>query len=167
MDQGRYAALFLSESREHIGACNQHLGLLERDPGAQEAVHALFRAMHTIKGMAAMMGYAHVTELAHRSENLLDLVRAGTVTADAALVRLLTEAVDELDRGIEEAATGHDQALDFVERIDRRYAQRLHLLDDGRHSQLSLRPEFTLPHVREEEYAKPEHRGPHDHETRP
>ncbi len=122
MDQGRYAALFLSESREHIGACNQHLGLLERDPGAQEAVHALFRAMHTIKGMAAMMGYAQVTELAHRSENLLDLVRAGTVTADAALVRLLTEAVDELDRGIEEAATGHDQTLDFsyvLERLDK------------------------------------------------
>lgn len=121
MDHGRYAALFLSESREHIGACNQHLGLLERDPGAQEAVHALFRAMHTIKGMAAMMGYAHVTELAHRSENLLDLVRAGTVTADATLVRLLTEAVDELDRGIEEAATGHDQELDFsyvLERLD-------------------------------------------------
>lgn len=121
MDHGRYAALFLSESREHIGACNQHLGLLERDPGSQEAVHALFRAMHTIKGMAAMMGYAHVTELAHRSENLLDLVRAGTVTADVALVRLLTEAVDELDRGIEEAATGHDEALDFsyvLERLD-------------------------------------------------
>ena len=77
--------------------------------------------MHTIKGMAAMMGYAHVTELAHRSENLLDLVRAGTVTADVALIRLLTEAVDELDRGIEEAATGHDQALDFsyvLERLD-------------------------------------------------
>jgi len=121
MDHAKYAALFLSESREHIGACNQHLGLLERDPGNLEAVHALFRAMHTIKGMAAMMGYAHVTELAHRSENLLDLVRAGTVMADAALVGLLTEAVDELDRGIEEAATGHDQVLDFrgvLERLD-------------------------------------------------
>lgn len=121
MDHAQYAALFLSESREHIGACNQQLGLLERDPHDRDAVHALFRAMHTIKGMAAMMGYAHVTELAHRSENLLDLVRAGTVAADTALVRLLTEAVDELDRGIDEAAAGHDQALDFsgvVERLD-------------------------------------------------
>jgi two-component system chemotaxis sensor kinase CheA len=121
MDHAKYAALFLSESREHIGACNQHLGLLERDPGHLDAVHALFRAMHTVKGMAAMMGYAQVTELAHRSENLLDLVRAGTVAADAALVGLLTEAVDELDRGIEEAATGYDQALDFshvLERLD-------------------------------------------------
>ena len=121
MDHGRYAALFLSESREHIGACNQHLGLLGRDPSARDAVDALFRAMHTIKGMAAMMGYAHITELAHRSENLLDLVRAGTVPADAEFVGLMTEAVDELDRGIEEAAIGHDQALDFsyvLERLD-------------------------------------------------
>ena len=121
MDHAKYAALFLSESREHIGACNQHLGLLERDPGDQEAVHALFRAMHTIKGMAAMMGYANVTELAHRTENLLDMVRAGTVSTDASLAELLAEAVDELDRGIEEAATGHDQVLDFsrvLERLD-------------------------------------------------
>jgi two-component system chemotaxis sensor kinase CheA len=111
----RYAALFLSESREHLGTCNQHLGLLGRDPHDQEALHALFRAMHTIKSMAAMMGYAHITDLAHRAENVLEYVRSGAVPSDAELVHLLIEAVDGLDRGVEPAAAGNDETLDFTD----------------------------------------------------
>lgn len=111
----RYAALFLSESREHLGTCNQHLAQLERDPADREALEALFRAMHTIKSMAAMMGYGHITDLAHRAENVLEQVRSGLVASDVALVDILTEAVDGLDRGVEPAAAGDDESLDFAD----------------------------------------------------
>jgi two-component system chemotaxis sensor kinase CheA len=56
MDLSRYAALFQAESREHLRACNQALLAWERDPAAIEPVDGLFRAIHTIKGMAATMG---------------------------------------------------------------------------------------------------------------
>ena len=72
MDLAKYAALFLTESREHLNACNQLLLEWERAPESRSPVGELFRAVHTIKGMAATMGYAGVAELAHRLENLLD-----------------------------------------------------------------------------------------------
>src|SRR2546427_5113297 len=68
MDLSQYAELFLAESREHLSACNQLLLDWERSPANLAPVGGLFRAVHTVKGMAATMGYARVTDLAHRSE---------------------------------------------------------------------------------------------------
>ncbi len=86
MDLSKYAALFLAESREHLSSCNQYLLEWERDPAAAEPVAGLFRAIHTIKGMAATMGYDGVSGLAHGTENLLDAVRAGRVPVTPELI---------------------------------------------------------------------------------
>src|SRR2546425_9789720 len=72
MDLSQYAELFLAESREHLSACNQLLLEWEKHPSGLAPVGGLFRAVHTVKGMAATMGYARVTDLAHRMESLLD-----------------------------------------------------------------------------------------------
>src|SRR5947199_9556100 len=77
MDLSQYAELFLAESREHLSACNQLLLDWERSPANLAPVGGLFRAVHTVKGMAATMGYARVTDLAHRAEDPPDLVRRG------------------------------------------------------------------------------------------
>ncbi|HUF35364.1 MAG TPA: Hpt domain-containing protein, partial [Gemmatimonadales bacterium] len=66
MDVSKYSALFLAESREHLSTCNLLLLEWERRPAAVEPVGGLFRAIHTIKGMAATMGYTGVADLAHR-----------------------------------------------------------------------------------------------------
>lgn len=81
MDVRQYADLFLTESREHLTAFNQRLLEWERDPAATGAVGGIFRAVHTIKGMAATMGYAAVADLAHRVESLLEGVRFGSPSA--------------------------------------------------------------------------------------
>src|SRR5213083_669981 len=86
MDLSQYAELFLAESREHLSACNQLLLEWERSPANLAPVGGLFRAVHTVKGMAATMGYARVTDVAHRAENLLDLLRRGRRPATAALL---------------------------------------------------------------------------------
>src|SRR3954466_6090493 len=67
LDNLQYAELFLTESREHVSAVNQALLELERDPGAAgaAAVGSIFRAVHTIKGMSATMGYAIVAQLSN------------------------------------------------------------------------------------------------------
>jgi two-component system chemotaxis sensor kinase CheA len=106
MDLSKYAALFLAESREHLSSCNQYLLEWERDPAAAEPVAGLFRAIHTIKGMAATMGYDAVSGLAHGTENLLDAVRAGRVAVTPALVQLLFSAVDGITAAVGRAGAG-------------------------------------------------------------
>lgn len=114
MDASKYTALFLAESREHLSTCNQLLLEWERDPAAAGPVTGLFRSIHTLKGMAATMGFVRLAELAHRAEDLLDAVRGGRVTTDGETVDLLFRAVDALEGGLEPAAEGRDGHLDFA-----------------------------------------------------
>jgi two-component system chemotaxis sensor kinase CheA len=60
MDPSQYSELFLAESREHLNAVNQQLLEWERNPEATEPVGGIFRAVHTIKGMAATISSAAV-----------------------------------------------------------------------------------------------------------
>jgi len=103
MDLSRYAELFLTESREHLSAMNHALLALESTPGATEPVGAIFRAVHTVKGMSATMGYRAVTDLAHEMESVLDRVRRGELSADAPLMELLFQGADALEQAIESA----------------------------------------------------------------
>lgn len=112
MDLSRYTALFLSESREQLGACAQALLDWERNPEATEPRSGLFRAMHSFKGMAAAMGYTNLTALAHRSETVLDLARGGAVSGRE-LTDLFLRIVDALEHGAPLAAEGGDAGLDF------------------------------------------------------
>jgi two-component system, chemotaxis family, sensor kinase CheA len=112
MDLAKYAALFLAESREHLNTCNQMLLEWERTPESRSPVGGLFRAVHTIKGMAATMGYAGVADLAHRLESLLDALRGGRVAVDPAVFQLLFRSVDALGAGVDAAAAGGDAAAD-------------------------------------------------------
>jgi two-component system, chemotaxis family, sensor kinase CheA len=100
MDVRQYADLFLTESREHLTAFNQLLLEWERDPAATAPVGGIFRAVHTVKGMAATMGYAAVADLAHRVESLLDGVRRGERSVTPGLLDLLFRAADALERAI-------------------------------------------------------------------
>src|SRR5437870_5514023 len=115
MDLSQYADLFLAESREHLSACNQLLLEWERAPASHAPVAGVFRAVHTVKGMAATMGYARVTDLAHRTENLLDLLRRGARPATDELLQLLFRARDALERAVELSVVGREDVLYVAE----------------------------------------------------
>jgi two-component system chemotaxis sensor kinase CheA len=111
VDNLQYAELFLTESREHVAATNAALLELERDPSGPSAkahVGAIFRAVHTVKGMGATMGYAIVAELAHELETVLDRVRSGDMPVDSELLDVLFRAADVLEQSIEAATAGRD-----------------------------------------------------------
>jgi two-component system chemotaxis sensor kinase CheA len=115
VDLSQYAELFLAESREHLSACNALLLEWERRPTAPEPVGGIFRAVHTVKGMAATMGYARVADLAHRMENLLDhLRRGGQPPADETL-QLLFRATDALEKAVDLAVAGRERDADVAE----------------------------------------------------
>ncbi|HEX8946018.1 MAG TPA: chemotaxis protein CheA [Gemmatimonadaceae bacterium] len=120
MDNLQYAELFLTESREHIAGVNKALLELERDatgPAAAAAVASIFRAVHTIKGMGATMGYAIVAELAHELETVLDRVRRGDLAIDAAIMDVLFRAIDVLEKAVEAAVAGRDGEVTATELV--------------------------------------------------
>ena len=106
MDLAKYAALFQSESREQLSTMNEELLALERAPTASEPVSAVFRAVHSMKGMSATMGYATVTALAHELESLLDRVRHAEIPVDRTVTDALFAAVDALERAVEIEVAG-------------------------------------------------------------
>lgn len=108
MDTSKYAALFLTDSRDHLQQCDALLLAWEREPADVAPVAGLFRAMHTIKGMAATLGYQRLADLTHEAESLLDAVRGGRVTPSAELVATMFDAVDAIGAGVEDAVAGAD-----------------------------------------------------------
>ena len=111
MDKTQYAELFLTESREHVSAMNHQLLQLERGTGGEEPVSAIFRAVHTIKGMSATMGYTAVAELSHELETLLDGVRRHELAVTPELMEVLFRSADALEASIEAAVRGQRPPL--------------------------------------------------------
>ena len=112
MDSAQYAELFLTESREHVSAINHSLLELERGAGGDEPIGAIFRAVHTIKGMSATMGYTSVASLLHELETLLDSVRRGARAVDEPLMELLFQSTDVLESAVEGAVQGRSNAAE-------------------------------------------------------
>ena len=119
MDRSRYADLFLTESREHLSAITQSLLEMERTSGGAASVSALFRSVHTIKGMSATMGYTAVAELSHELEALLDRIRAGTQTVSSEVIDLLFSGTDALESAIEKSVAGNEEEVDVSPLIAR------------------------------------------------
>jgi two-component system, chemotaxis family, sensor kinase CheA len=119
VDTSRYADLFLTESQEHLSAINHALLDLERAPESTEPVNALFRAVHTIKGMSATMGYAQVAELAHALETLLDQLRIGSRPVTGEVVDALFTASDTLEVAVGLSVAGRDAEIDVAGPLER------------------------------------------------
>jgi two-component system chemotaxis sensor kinase CheA len=96
MDMSQYRGLFLSETREHINKLNQLVVTLEQKPDNRETVDALFREAHSIKGMAATMGFDQTAQLSHHLEDLLDGFRS-TGKVPASTVDYLLDGIDLLE----------------------------------------------------------------------
>ena len=114
----KYVALFVAESREHLQQCNAQLLAWERDLAQDAPLAELFRNVHTLKGMAATLGYSRLANLAHAFEHVLAAVRDGSVGATAELVELSFRVVDRLEQGVALAAEGRDDAIQDRELAD-------------------------------------------------
>jgi len=87
---------FIVEARELLQAMEQSLLQLESEPGDQDAIGAIFRAAHTIKGSAGLFGLASIVGFTHIVEDVLDRLREGSVAVDAALIALLLKCGDHM-----------------------------------------------------------------------
>lgn len=117
MEMSQYLEIFMEEAKEHIQALNASLLHLEQNPTERDVVGELFRSAHTLKGMAATMGFAKTAELTHRMESSLDLVRQGLLTPNSTFITALLHAVDTLEELVESAGSGQEDASIDIEHL--------------------------------------------------
>src|SRR5579863_3357371 len=89
---------YLAECREHLATIENDLLAMEQAGAAidEQLVNRVFRAAHSIKGGAGFFDLHQIRELAHRTENVLDLVRSSQMTPDSEMVSILLLAFDKL-----------------------------------------------------------------------
>src|SRR4029077_3024626 len=91
MDLSAYLDLFVAEAREHLGAAYGLASRSEEGPASEAALRELFRHLHSVKGMAASMGFGAMSGLAHDAESLMERLRTGQMSPRASTRRLLCE----------------------------------------------------------------------------
>lgn len=112
MDVNQYLGVFLEESKEHLQTLNRCLLELEHDPGDLHVLDEIFRSAHTIKGMSATMGYTAIAELTHDMENVLDLLRKGSIKAGPEIIDTLFQCVDSLEHLVEDVSADTQGSVD-------------------------------------------------------
>src|SRR5271170_21420 len=88
---------FILESREHLTSIELQLLALDQDPANSEAIHAIFRGFHTIKGMAGFLDMNEVRALAHEVETVLDLARNAKLAITSTIIDRILESKDYLN----------------------------------------------------------------------
>jgi two-component system chemotaxis sensor kinase CheA len=106
LDMGAYREVFLSESAEYLQGVVDALLTLESDPEDLEPVEAVFRAAHSLKGMAGTMGYERTASLTHTLESLMDTVRKREQPVTGDLIDLVLRATDTLRELINDESSG-------------------------------------------------------------
>ncbi len=110
-----YLDVFLDESQEHIQSINDHLLKLEQAPDDLSIVGEVFRSAHTLKGMAATMGFEDLAHLTHNMENVLDLIRNQKLDVTSEVMDVVFVAVDDLEAMVEDIASGGEGKRDVSE----------------------------------------------------
>ncbi len=92
---------FVVEARELLQNMEESLLDIERGMADDDAINAIFRAAHTIKGSAGLFGLDFVVEFTHIAENVLDMVRSGELKMDGAMTALMLQVCDHLNLLVE------------------------------------------------------------------
>lgn len=97
MDLSQYLEIFIDESKEHLQTLNDQVLILEEEPENVDTVNEIFRAAHSLKGMAGTMGYKRMQRLTHDMENVFSEIRNGKMNVNADLVDIVFKCLDALE----------------------------------------------------------------------
>ena len=117
MDVSQYLEIFIDETKEHLQNLNTQILELEQDSENMDTINEIFRAAHSLKGMAGTMGYKRMQALTHDMENVFSEVRNGAIKVQANMIDILFQCLDALEeylKNIQETAdegTNDNQAL--------------------------------------------------------
>ncbi|MBE6014542.1 MAG: chemotaxis protein CheA [Lachnospiraceae bacterium] len=97
MDVSQYLEIFLDETKEHLQSLNENLLVIEKEPENKDTINEIFRAAHSLKGMAGTMGFKRMQRLTHDMENVFSEIRNGKMTVTAGLIDVLFQCLDALE----------------------------------------------------------------------
>ncbi|WP_252238658.1 chemotaxis protein CheA [Clostridium sp. VAP51] len=117
MDTSQYMTMFLEESLDNLQTLNESLLDLEQNPEDNDKVNEIFRVAHTIKGMAATMGFNDVAELTHKMEDVLAKFRDGELKVTQEVVTVLFDCLDTLERMIDNIQSSSEESIDIEDII--------------------------------------------------
>ncbi len=121
--------IFLAETDEQLEILDQGLVSLERDQGKEELLQSIFRAAHTLKGSAGLIGHKRMVQAAHALETALDGVRKRTISVSQSLIDLCLEANDVIRNLRDEVLKGEESQAN-VEDLERRFQELLKKCDN-------------------------------------
>ncbi|MBQ6887507.1 MAG: chemotaxis protein CheA [Lachnospiraceae bacterium] len=97
MDVSQYLEIFLDETKEHLQNLNTQILELEQEPENMDTINEIFRAAHSLKGMAGTMGFKRMQALTHDMENVFSEVRNGTIKVRGNMIDILFQCLDALE----------------------------------------------------------------------
>lgn len=112
MDMNQYLSMFIDESNDHLQSLNEKMLELEQSPEDLSIVQVIFRSAHTLKGMAATMGFEDLASLTHKMENVLDLVRNEKLQMKESIFDVLFQSLDALESMVQDIMAGGEGKLD-------------------------------------------------------
>ncbi|MBU3126693.1 chemotaxis protein CheA [Clostridium tagluense] len=118
MDTSQYMSMFLEESMENLQTLNEALLTLEQQPEDMDKLNEIFRVAHTIKGMAATMGFSQMAELTHKMEDVLSKFREGELKVTEKVVTVLFRCLDTLEKMVNNISEGISDKLEIEDIID-------------------------------------------------
>lgn len=97
MDVGQYLDIFIDEANEHIQALSDNIMILEKEPENKDVINEIFRAAHSLKGMAGTMGFKKMQHLTHDMENVFSEIRNDTIKVNSNLIDILFDCLDAIE----------------------------------------------------------------------
>jgi len=110
VDTSQYLSMFLEESIDNLQTLNDSLLELEQEPDNIDKLNEIFRVAHTIKGMAATMGFNEMAELTHKMEDVLSEFREGKLKVTQQVVTVLFKCLDTLEQMVNNISEGLEEA---------------------------------------------------------
>lgn len=117
MDVSQYLEIFLDETKEHLQNLNTRILELEADPEGADTINEIFRAAHSLKGMAGTMGYKRMQTLTHDMENVFSEVRNGNIKVQPEMIDVLFQCLDALEEYTENIQSSADEGTNDNEAL--------------------------------------------------
>lgn len=109
MDVSQYLEVFIDETNEHLQNLNTSILDLEQNPDNMDTVNEIFRAAHSLKGMAGTMGYKRMQDLTHAMENVFSKVRDGEIKVSSAMIDTIFQCLDAIQEYLDNIQGGGDE----------------------------------------------------------
>ena len=117
MDVSQYLEIFIDETNEHLQNLSDCIMTLEKEPDNKDTINEVFRAAHSLKGMAGTMGFKRMQHLTHDMEDVFQEVRSDKIRVNSKMIDILFECLDALDKYLENVKETSDEGTEDNEAI--------------------------------------------------